>query len=60
MLVRQIFLNWNEKLPITGITVGPCRHVPQSMSAVTEYMEMYDYKVDADFVKRTAVPFRQL
>ena len=60
MLVRQIYLNWSSQLPITGITVGPCRHLSQSMSAAAEYMEMHGYKINAGFIKQTAVPFRQL
>ena len=59
MLVRQIFLKWCDKLPITGVTVGPCRHVPQSVIAVADYMQMHDYIVGEGFVTRTAVPYRQ-
>jgi hypothetical protein len=47
------------KLPITGVTVGPCRHPELSKIAAGDLLVAAGYSVAAVPVSLSKVPYRQ-
>jgi hypothetical protein len=60
MMSRHLPLCLEAKLPITGITVGPCRYPVLSRIAVNDLLHAHDYDPALLSVEVTKIPYRAL
>jgi hypothetical protein len=58
MISRHIPLSLTKPLPITGVTVGPCRYERLSKVAVADLLLIGGYEPDAVKIEHSIVPYR--
>jgi hypothetical protein len=58
MMSRHVPIKFGDRLPITGIRVGPCKHPNLSRSAVLDLLVSHGYDLSTCPVELTTVPYR--
>jgi hypothetical protein len=58
MMSRHLPLRLPQRLPITGVVVGPCRHPELSKIAVCDLLKQAGYDLNVVKVEITDVPYR--
>ena len=56
--LRLMMRDGQPRLPLTGVSVGPCRHKEISAVSVGGLLRTHGYSVSDSPVSVTAIPFR--